>query len=155
MLFLGKPSAYGSARLGHIPSLPWESQLPLKPYLSLQPLDFEGNCDSFDSLLDFCLVSLFSSVICSANVGYSPTPRQHFWKIVGSKNFLVRPRLVIKNLTSRNTTWIRFGRIASLSAFVLFADGCVVRIIFQSFLDFRFSEFFLFPEWRTAFTNFS
>jgi hypothetical protein len=38
---------------------------------------------------------------------------------------------------------------------VLFADGCVVRIIFQSFLDFRFSEFFLFPEWRTAFTNFS
>ena len=24
-----------------------------------------------------------------ANVGYSPTPRQHFWKIAGSKNFLV------------------------------------------------------------------
>ena len=25
--------------------------------------------------------------ICFANVGYSPTPRQHFWKIAGSKNF--------------------------------------------------------------------
>ena len=25
--------------------------------------------------------------VCSANVGCSPTPRQHFWKIVGSKNF--------------------------------------------------------------------
>ncbi|MEE0115743.1 MAG: hypothetical protein U0J29_11015, partial [Ruminococcus sp.] len=30
-LILGKPLAYKSARLGHIPSLPWESQLPLKP----------------------------------------------------------------------------------------------------------------------------
>ena len=77
-LLLEIPTESGSARLGHIPSLSWESQLPLKPYLSLQPLDFKGNCDSFDSLLDFCLVSLFSSVICSANVGYSPTPRQHF-----------------------------------------------------------------------------
>ena len=27
--------------------------------------------------------------ICFANVGYSPTPRQHFWKIAGSKNFLL------------------------------------------------------------------
>ena len=45
-LVLGKPLTYDSARLGHIPSLPWESQLPLKPYLSLQPSDFEGNCDS-------------------------------------------------------------------------------------------------------------
>ena len=58
--FLGKPLAYGSARLGHIPSLPWKSQLPLKPYLSLQPFIFKGNCDSFDSLLDFCLISLNS-----------------------------------------------------------------------------------------------
>ena len=56
-LVLEKPPESGSARLGHIPSLPWESQLPLKPYLSLQPSDFEGNCDSSDSLLDFCCVS--------------------------------------------------------------------------------------------------
>jgi hypothetical protein len=30
-LILENPLAYDSARLGHIPSLPWESQLPLKP----------------------------------------------------------------------------------------------------------------------------
>ena len=59
-LVLGIPPESGSARLGHIPSLPWESQLPLKPYLSLQPFTFESNCDSFDSLLDFCLISLNS-----------------------------------------------------------------------------------------------
>ena len=53
-LILGKPPESGSARLGHIPSLPWESQLPLKPCISLQPSDFEGNCDSSDFLLDFC-----------------------------------------------------------------------------------------------------
>ena len=57
MLLLGKPPESGSARLGHIPSLPWESQLPLKPCISLQPLDFKGNCDSSDFLLDFCFVS--------------------------------------------------------------------------------------------------
>ena len=39
-LILEKPLAFDSARLGHIPSLPWESQLPLKPYLSLHPSDF-------------------------------------------------------------------------------------------------------------------
>ena len=59
-LVLGIPSKSGSARLGHIPSLPWKSQLPLKPYLLLQPFTFESNCDSFDSLLDFCLISLNS-----------------------------------------------------------------------------------------------
>ncbi len=76
-LVLGTPLKSGSARLGHIPSLPWESQLPLKPCFSLQPLDLKGNCDSYDSLLDFCF-RLLCSFICSANVGYSPTPRQHF-----------------------------------------------------------------------------
>ena len=54
------PPESGSARLGHIPSLPWESQLPLKPCLSLQPFNFKGNCDSSDSLLDFCFLSLCS-----------------------------------------------------------------------------------------------
>ena len=73
-------------KAGAHPQLAWESQLPLKPYLSLQPSDFEGNCDFFDFFLDFCFISL-CSLICSANVGCSPTPRQHFWKIVGSKNF--------------------------------------------------------------------
>ena len=45
-LVLGIPPESGSARLGHIPSLPWESQLPLKPCISLQPFDWKGNCDS-------------------------------------------------------------------------------------------------------------
>ena len=45
-LILGKPLSYDSARLGHIPSLPWESQLPLKPCISLQPFDLKDNCDS-------------------------------------------------------------------------------------------------------------
>ena len=86
-LFLEKPPESGSARLGHIPSLPWESQLPLKPCFMLQPSHFEGNCDFSDFLLDFCC-DVSCSLICFANVGCSPTPRQHFWKIAGSKNFL-------------------------------------------------------------------
>ncbi|MEE1537702.1 MAG: hypothetical protein UGF38_10265, partial [Ruminococcus sp.] len=53
-LLLGKSPESGSARLGHIPSLPRESQLPLKPCISLQPFDLTGNCDSSDFLLDFC-----------------------------------------------------------------------------------------------------
>ena len=56
-LLLGKPPKSGSARLGHIPSLPRESQLPLKPCISLQPLDFKGNCDSSDYFLDVCFIS--------------------------------------------------------------------------------------------------
>ena len=97
-LVLGTPLKSGSARLGHIPSLPWESQLPLKPCFSLQPLDLKVNCDSYDSLLDFCF-RLLCSFICSANVGYSPTPRQHFWKIAGAKNFLFACGLVFAATT--------------------------------------------------------
>ena len=37
----------------------------------------------------------------------------------------------------RKTNYVRFGRIASLSAFVLFAGGCVVRIAYEFFLDFN------------------
>jgi len=49
--------------------------------------------------------------------------------------------------------WV--GKIASLFAFVLFAGGCVVRITYESFLNFSFSEFFMLLERRTAFTYFS
>ena len=35
------------------------------------------------------------------------------------------------------------------------AGGCVVRIGYESFLDFGFSEFLMLPEWRTAFAHFS
>ena len=47
-------------KAGAHPQLAWESQLPLKPCLSLQPFNFKGNCDSSDSLLDFCFLSLCS-----------------------------------------------------------------------------------------------
>ena len=47
------PPESGSARLGHIPSLPGKPQLPLKPCISLQPFHFKGNCGFYDSLLDF------------------------------------------------------------------------------------------------------
>ena len=47
-----------------------------------------------------------------------------------------------------DTNCIRFGKIALLFAFVLFAGGCVVRIAYESFLDFSFSEFFML--YRTA-----
>ena len=33
------------------------------------------------------------NLVCSANVGCSPTPRQHFWKTAAPKNFSVRLRL--------------------------------------------------------------
>ena len=56
-LILGKPPESGSARLGHIPSLPWESQLPLKPCSIISAFCFEGNCDSSSSLFDFCYSS--------------------------------------------------------------------------------------------------
>ena len=52
-LLLEIPLESGSARLGHIPSLPWESQLPLKPCSIISAFCFEGNCDSSSSLLDF------------------------------------------------------------------------------------------------------
>ena len=35
--------------------------------------------------------------ICSANVGYSPTPRQHFWKTAAPKNFLVCAAFIRKS----------------------------------------------------------
>ena len=54
-----------------------------------------------------------------------------------------------------DTNCIRFGKIASLFAFVLFAGGCVVRIAYEFFLDSSLQEFFMFLEWRTAFTSFS
>ena len=61
-LFHVKHSPWNTTRnrfgkAGAHPQLAWESQLPLKPYLSLQPSDFEGNCDSFDCFLDFCFIS--------------------------------------------------------------------------------------------------
>jgi len=58
-------------------------------------------------------------------------------------------------LILRKNLCVRFGKIASLFAFVLFAGGCVVRICYESFLDSSLQEFFMFLEWRTAFVYFS
>ena len=87
-MVLGKPPESGSARLGHIPSLPGNRNCPwnLIPHYNLFIL--KGNCDSSDLLLDVCFL-LWYSLICSANVGCSPTPRQHFWKTAAPKNFSV------------------------------------------------------------------
>ena len=79
---LGKPISYGSARLGHIPSLPWESQLPLKPCISLQPLDFKSNCDSSDCFLDVCFISWCSFDLlrkCGLLAHTSPTFLKNCW----------------------------------------------------------------------------
>ena len=103
-----------------------------------------------------------------------PEPRQHFWKIAGSKNFLflcsaqmTQPTFHSANILgshsvlfhmkqcSWETVCVWFGKIALLFAFVLFAGDYVIRIIYESFLDFCFSEFFMLSEWRTAFTHFS
>ena len=62
---------------------------------------------------------------------------------------------VVRQIALWDTTRIRFDKFASLFAFVLFAGSCVVRISYESFLDFGFSDFFMFPEWRTAFSDFS
>ena len=44
----------------------------------------------------------------------------------------------------RKTSCIRFGKIALLFAFVLFASGCIVRIAYEFFLDCSLQEFFCF-----------
>ena len=61
---------------------------------------------------------------------------------------------VVRQIALWDTTRIRFGKFASLFAFVLFAGGCVVRIGYESFLDYCFQEVFLLLERRTAFTYF-
>ena len=93
-LVFGKPFAYGSARLGHIPSLPWESQLPLKPYLSLQPPDLKGKCDS----LRFSLRFLFSFIV-------------QF--LFASQTWATRPHLgsIFKKLLHRKTFYLPAARI--------------------------------------------
>ena len=105
---------------------------------------FQRQLRFFYFLLDF-YYSFRYSFICSANVGYSPTPRQHFWKIAGSKNFLVCAVFHVKHC-SWETVCVWFGKIALLFAFVLFAGGCVVRIGYECFLDCSLFEVFCFQD---------
>ena len=57
----------------------------------------------------------------------------------------------LREVALRKTTCVWFGRIALLSACVLFAGGCVVRIGFASLFDYSFYEVLLLLKWRTAF----
>ena len=54
----------------------------------------------------------------------------------------------------RETICVRFGRIASLSACVLFAGGCVIRIAYECFLDCNLPEVFCFQDGEQQFTLF-
>ena len=85
-LLLEIPPKSGSARLGHIPSLPWESQLSLKPCSIISTFCFKGNCDSFSSLFDFCYSSqtvLFASQMWAAR----PHLGSIFEKLLHQKTF--------------------------------------------------------------------
>ena len=99
-LFLGILPESGSARLGHIPSLPWESQLPLKPCISLQPPDFEGNCDSlrFSPRFLFCFIVQFCYLLrkCGLLAHTSPAFLKNCW----IKKLFICLRLVTYSLIS-------------------------------------------------------
>ena len=60
----------------------------------------------------------------------------------------------LRRIALRKTNCVWFSRIASLSACVLLAGGCVVRIAYECFLDYSLLEVFLFSRWRTAFPCF-
>ena len=56
------------------------------------------------------------NLICFANVGYSPTPRQHFEKLLDQKTFSCL-RLVIGNTTLRKNNLSRPAKGGSTPAF--------------------------------------
>ena len=55
--------------------------------------------------------------ICFANVGCSPTPRQHFCKIAGAKNFLFACGLIFGNDASKENGLSRSAKGGSTPAF--------------------------------------
>ena len=73
-------------KAGAHPQLAWESQLPLKPCSIISTFCFEGNCDSSNSLLDFCCSSqtvLFASQMWAAR----PHLGSIFEKLLHRKTF--------------------------------------------------------------------
>ena len=125
-LILGKPPESGSARLGHIPSLPWESQLPLKPCISLHPSDFEGNCDSSDFLLDFCC-SFIVQFDLLRKCGLLAHTSAAFLKNCCTEKLLVCLRLVLCNTplqTKKHRRSDAFSRFI-LSIYSVFLIKCV------------------------------
>ena len=71
-----------------------------------------------------------------------------FEKLLHRKTFQFMQWL-LWNMVLRKNNCVWFGRFALLSAFVLFAGGCVVRIAYEFFLDYSLLEV-LFLRWRTA-----
>ena len=59
----------------------------------------------------------FQNHICFANVGCSPTPRQHFWKIAGAKNFLFACGSIFGNDASKENGLSRPAKGGSTPAF--------------------------------------
>ena len=66
-----------------------------------------------------------------------------FEKLLHRKTFQFMQWL-LWNMVLRKNNCVRFGRFALLSAFVLFAGGCVVRIAYEFFLDYSLLEVFCF-----------
>jgi len=102
--------------LGHIPSLPRESQLPLKPCISLQPLDFKSNCDSSDFLLDFCFVSRCSFDLLR-KCGLLAHTSAAFLKNCCTEKLSVACGLLLGNDASRETDFQRPAKGGSTLAF--------------------------------------
>ena len=103
-------------KAGAHPQLAWESQLPLKPCISLQPLDFKGNCDSSDCFLDFCFVSR-----CSFNLlrkcGLLAHTSAAFLKNCCTEKLSVACGLLLGNDASRETDFQRPAKGGSTPAF--------------------------------------
>ena len=99
-------------KAGAHPQLAWESQLPLKPCILITTFCFEGNCDSFDLLLDFCY-----SFICKFDLlrkcGLLAHTSAAFLKNCCTEKLFGCLRLVIGNLISRKTIRIRFGKVGA------------------------------------------
>ena len=98
ILFLGKTiSPIGKRGVHPCFCLPACCNCPWNLVSHYNLLIFKGNCDSSNSLLDFCCISYCAVSICSANVGCSPTPRQHFWKTAAPKNFSVHAMVTVEH----------------------------------------------------------
>ena len=86
-------------KAGAHPQLAWESQSPLKPYLSLQPSDFEGNCDSLRFsprfLLQFHCAVRFASQMWAAR----PCLGSIFEKLLHRKTFCLPAAWILQPIS--------------------------------------------------------
>ena len=83
-------------------------QLPLKPYLSLQPSDSEGNCDSSDFLLDFCCSFSYSFYLLR-KCGLLAHTSAAFLKNCCIEKLFICLRLVLAKIMAFFTTFTQFS----------------------------------------------